>query len=331
MSPCQEIRTFVSLLQLYRSLKPDIVHHLRIKPVLYGGIAALIARVPATVSAITGLGDLFMGEGLKMRLARLCAAPAFHLALRRSRHVTIFQNPDDRDRFIQAGFCHETASCIIRGAGVDVSTFHFVPEVPGPPLVVLPSRLLWTKGVGEFVAAAAILRREGSPARFILIGAPDTGNPTSVPTAQLEAWRADGLIEWWGWQPLVNMPKLFAGAHIVCLPSYAEGVPLALIQGAAVGRPLVATDVSGCREIVRHGKNGILVPPRDAKALADAIRALVLDPDLRQKFGLEGRKLAVAEFRREKVITETLSVYRKLLLANMGKLGSFASLPLTKS
>jgi len=177
--------------------------------------------------------------------------------------------------------------------------------------VVLASRMLWDKGVEEFVNAAGSLQKKGVKAKFVLVGDADSGNPTAVPEAQLQIWNSSGIVEWWGQHN--DMPAVFARAHIVCLPSYREGLPKVLIEAAASGRAIVTTDVPGCREIVRHGENGLLVPVRDSKALADALRILIEDPALRAKMGDRGRKIAVAEFSKEQVIKETLSVYHELL------------------
>ena len=309
--PFQELKGFMALLRLYRGLRTDIVHHVTIKPVLYGGIAARMAGVPAVVSAVPGLGYVFINRGARIAVVRRLVMCVYRLALRQRRLRVIFQNPDDMVLFVKQGLVRRGDGVLIRGSGVDMENFSPRPEAPGTPVVLLASRMLWDKGVGEFVEAAHRLREAGVAARFVLVGDTDPGNPAAIPRTQLEAWRDAGAVEWWGHQ--ADMQEVFAAAQVVCLPSYREGVPKVLIEAAACGRPSVATDVPGCREIVRHEVNGLLVPPRDAQALADALRRLVEDPDLRARLGRAGRDIAVAEFSLRRVIDETLGVYSDLL------------------
>ena len=198
---------------------------------------------------------------------------------------------------------------LIRGSGVDTRRFFPQPEPAGIPLVVLPARMLWDKGIAEFVAAARILRAEGLEARFALVGDNDDQNPASVASSRLNAWEKEAVIEWWGWKE--EMEQIYAQAAIVCLPSfYREGVPKALIEAAACGRPLVTTDMPGCREIVRHGENGLLVPVRDDEALAKALRYLVENPSRRSIMGAASRTIAENEFSMELVISQTLAFYQ---------------------
>ena len=172
--------------------------------------------------------------------------------------------------------------------------------------------MVWDKGVKEFVTAAEILRRRGTGARFILVGDPDPENPASVPEEQLRTWRESGVVECWGRRS--DMPNVFALAHVVCLPSaYGEGVPKVLLEAAACGRPIVTTDSPGCREVVRHEDNGLLVPVRSTVELADALQRLIENPELRQKMGARGREIAVKEFALEKVVSETIALYEELL------------------
>ncbi|MFZ3059432.1 MAG: glycosyltransferase family 4 protein [Candidatus Methanoperedens sp.] len=311
VNPWQELGSIVALVSLYHKLQPDIVHHVTIKPVLYGGIAARLARVPAVVDAVTGLGYVFIARGFKLSLLRSAVKLGYKVALSHRNQRVIFQNPDDSALFLDAGIVTIRDTVLIKGSGVDTSIFTPLPEVRGTPLVVLASRMLWDKGVGEFVEAAKMLRAKGVHARFALVGDTDSGNPAAVSATQLETWKNPGEVEWYGKRD--DMPAVFSKAHVVCLPSYREGLPRALIEAAACGRAIVTTDTPGCREIVRHGENGLLVPVRDSKALADAVRTLIEDPVLRAKMGARGREIAVAEFSQEQVIKETLSVYHELL------------------
>lgn len=307
----QELNSLFALMSLYHRLKPDIVHHVTIKPIIYGGIAANLTRVPAVVNAVTGLGYVFIARGVKAYLLRSAVKLGYRIALGHKNQRIIFQNPDDSRTFLDAGIVIPQDIVHIKGSGVDMSLFTPLPEAPGSPTVILASRMLRDKGVEEFVIAAGSLQKKGVKAKFVLVGDTDSGNPAAVPEAQLEAWKSSGVVEWWGHHK--DMPTVFARAHIVCLPSYREGLPKVLIEAAACGRAIITTDTPGCREIVRHGENGLLVPVRDSKALADALQILIENPALRAQMGARGRQIAVAEFSQDQVTKETLSVYHDLL------------------
>lgn len=309
--PAQEVRSFVALWRLYRRLRPDLVHHVTIKPVLYGGIAARLARVPATVYAVTGLGYLFVTRSAKAAALRAVVKAIYRLALRHRRSRVIFQNPDDLAFFRDQRLVRPGQPALIRGSGVDTAVFCPHPEAQGAPVVTFASRMIWDKGIGEFIGAVKLLRGRGVEARFVLVGDTDPDNPAAVPPGQLMAWQASGLVEWWGRSD--DMPAVFARSHVVCLPSYREGLPKVLIEAAACGRALVAADVPGCREIVRHGVNGLLVPARSETDLADALQALLDSPRRRKEMGAAGRRLAVEEFSLDRVVRETLELYRDLL------------------
>jgi glycosyltransferase involved in cell wall biosynthesis len=235
----------------------------------------------------------------------------YRLALNHRNSCTIFQNPDDRGFMVEAKLVPIERAALIRGSGVDMTLFVPRPPPPAPGVVILPARLLWDKGIAEFVEAARILRHAGLDARCALVGEPPLHNRGSVPRETIEGWVRDGAVEWWGHQ--TDMPEVYARSHIVCLPSYyGEGVPRALIEAAACGRPIVTADTPGCREVVRHGVNGLLVPPRAAAPLAAALRELLLDPARCDAMGRQGRALAVAEFSVEHVVEATLQVYAGL-------------------
>lgn len=300
-----ELGTLARLVALYRREKPDLVHHVAMKPVLYGMLASRLAGVPHAVNALAGMGWLFTSTSLTARLIKPLVRLAFRFLLRSS--SVIVQNPDDLALMTSMGL---TDISIIRGAGIDLQLFQPVPEPAGPPLVVLPSRMLWDKGVGEFVEAARQLKKRDIVARFALVGAPDPENPATLSEARLAAWQDEGMVEWWGQH--TDMPKVYAQAHIVCLPSYREGLPQVLLEAAACGRPIVTTDVTGCRDtVMRNGENGVLVPVRDASALASALAKLIEDPDLRRRMGEHGRAYVVGEFSQERIISETLAVYQE--------------------
>jgi glycosyltransferase involved in cell wall biosynthesis len=308
MNPFVELRLLVHLLQCYRTLAPDLVHHVTVKPVLYGSIAARLAGVPAVVNALSGLGYLFMAEGLTSRLVRGAIKPLFACALNHSNSILILQNPDDARQF--EGLVEKRRIALIRGSGVDVDVFTPVPESEGPPVVVLPSRMLWDKGVAEFVEAARTLKQDGSAARFVLVGDTDSNNPTAVPLSALRRWDREGPVEWWGFQK--DMPAVFEKAHVVCLPSYREGLPKVLVEAAACARPIVTTDVPGCREVVQHDVNGLLVPMKNSSALAHALQTLIEDSSRREQFGSRGRQMVERGLSLDKVVSDTLRVYERL-------------------
>lgn len=309
-----EITTMRSIYQLYRTLKPDIVHQITVKPILYGGIAAQMLGVPAVVNAITGLGYVFTAHSLKWSMIRTATKIAYRATLEHANTRTIFQNPDDRERFVSSRMVRREKTVVIKGSGVDMVKFQPQPETGGLPLILFAGRLLWQKGIGEFVEAARRFHAAGVPARFVVVGYSEPSSPSAVPTEQLESWNRDGLIEWWG--RCTNMPEVFAQSHIVCLPSsYGEGVPKVLIEAAACGRAIVTTNTPGCREITRDGENGLLIPTGSSEALFAALKKLVEDAALRQQMGARGRQIAEAEFSLERICSETLALYAELLQA----------------
>lgn len=305
-----EVRSLGGLYRLFKSLQPDIVHLVTIKPVLYGGVMARLARVPVVVSAVPGRGHLFIAPGLRVCLARFFAKRVYRLALNHPNQRVVFQNPDDQCYFVENGLVDRDRTELIKGSGVDLN--EFLPSLTHsePPVVLLAGRMLWEKGVGAFVEAARALKSEGIAARFVLVGDAPFWNRSSIPQKTLLAWCEEGVVEWWGERK--DMPTVISGATLVCLPSYSEGLPKVLIEAAACGKPIVATDVPGCREICRHGINGLLVAVKSPSELARAIRTLLLDPDLCSKMGARGRQMAEEEFSAHRVVKETLALYLSL-------------------
>lgn len=311
-NPFSELKAVARISGIYKRFEPDIVHHVALKPVIYGSIAAWLARIPSVVNALAGLGRLFSSSSRGVRMLRPVVKTLFRLLLNNERTTLILQNPDDVETLCSSGVVDRKRVVLIRGSGVDVCEYRNRPEPDGPPVVLLASRMLWDKGVGEFVEAAQALRKGYPSVRFVLAGIGDDSNPASIPDAQLEQWNSHGDIEWVG--KCDDMPTLFARCHFVCLPTYyGEGIPKVLIEAASCGRPIVATDAPGCREIVRHGENGLLVPIRNVSALADAIRTLLDDPQLRSRMGAAGREIARKEFTIEAVTKSTLELYETML------------------
>lgn len=311
-NPVTEFRVIQQLVSTYKRLKPDLVHHVALKPVIYGSIAARLARAPHVVNALAGLGFLFSSSSTKARALRPIVKTLFRNLFNRPGSTLILQNPDDVESLCESGVVRRERVQLIKGSGVDVTKYRSVPPPAEPVCVLLASRMLWDKGVGEFVQAAQALEHEYPSVRFLLAGSGDDSNPASIPDEQLRSWHSTSNVEWLGNRE--DMPALFAGCHIVVLPTYyGEGVPKVLIEAASCGRPIVTTDAPGCREIVRHGVNGLLVPIRDAAALADAIRGLLDDPDMRVRMGQAGREIVKKEFTIEAVVKATLDVYENLL------------------
>jgi glycosyltransferase involved in cell wall biosynthesis len=309
-NPFYEAWTLACLVRLYRRFSPELVHHVGLKSVLYGSLAARLVSKMAVVNGLPGLGYLFTDQD-RAPFLRMIVENLLRVGLSRKHSVTVFQNSDDLAFFEDVGLLKEGQAALIRGAGVDCARFLPVPEPDGAPVALLPARMLWDKGVGEFVAAARLVRSGAPHVRFALVGGLDPGNPAGVPEKQLAEWTREGVVEWWGHQE--DMPRVFAKANLIVLPTYREGMPTVLAEGAAMGRALIAADVPGCREIVRPGVNGLLVPPRNAGALADAVRELLASPQTRARFAQAGRQIAVAEFAREHLVGQTLQLYRRLL------------------
>ena len=314
--PLTEARTLLGLRRLFRDVQPDLVHVFSPKLGVYAGAALRTSSVPAAVFSITGLGHGFSTPGLKGRVLRAILTLGFRVAFAPAARRVIFQNPEDREDLLALGVLARAKTELIRGSGVDVDDFVHVPEPGGRPVAMLAGRLLWDKGVGVFVEAARRLRAEGVDGRFVLVGEGDPENPEAVSDDQLQAWQDEGLVEWWGAHD-GKMPAVLAQSHVVCLPStYREGIPKILLEGAACGRPLVATDTRGCREVCLDGETGLQVPANDPAALADTLRALFQDPDRRARLGARARELAVDAFSSAAVCTRTVALYRSLLSAS---------------
>jgi glycosyltransferase involved in cell wall biosynthesis len=311
LNPFWEGVSLCRMVELYRREQPAIVHHMFMKPILYGSWAARAAGVPAVVNTFAGLGFAFAAEGWRSRLLRAGLIAGLRSALTMENSRALFENSADRERLIRAKVVRPERA-ILNGAGIDIKKFTPMAEKEGIPIVLLASRMLWAKGIGDFVHAARLLKEQRVPGRFVLVGPPDPDNPTSVSEAQLLAWQQEGLVEWWG--PQEDILPILASAHIIALPTfYGEGLPRILLEAQACARPVVGTTIPGCRAIVSDGENGFLVSPKDPRALAEAIRVLLEDRDLRGQMGACGRKKVVEEFSIEQVAHRTLELYQELL------------------
>jgi len=309
LNPFSEAATLARLTTLYRRIRPTHCHHFTVKCVLYGSLAARLAGAARTINAVTGLGHVFLSRSRRIGLLRRPILRLYRLCLRDT--DVIFQNDDDRRAFAAAGVLGQARVHVIRGSGVDVERFRPDPARRfdrTPVSILFASRLLWEKGLDELIEAARTLHARKIDAIVRIAGRPDPGNPSAVPATTLDAWRAMPNVELLGHRDDVD--RLLAQADIVVLPSHREGTPRILLEAAAAGLPLVATDVPGCREIVRGDDNGILVAERDGKALADALERLALDPAMRARMGTRSREIACAEFAEKQVLAATLEIYR---------------------
>jgi glycosyltransferase involved in cell wall biosynthesis len=314
LNPVRELIAILHLASIYQRKQPQIVHHFTIKPNFYGSIAALLARRDKVINTFTGLGFLFSEHPLAIGL-RSSVLPLAKLAFRASKGWSVFENRQDLETCLRLRLVLPERVVVIDG-NVDTQRFRpnhdSLPDNKDRPTVVLmAARLLWDKGVREFVEAARVLKARGLQVEFWLAGKPDNGNPMCVPEEFLKKWQEEGLINWLGHRN--DMPNLLQQVDIAVLPSYHEGVPRFLLEAAACGLPLVATDIEGCRVVVREGVNGFLVPPRNPTALADALERLLQDPSLRRRMGQASRHIAEVEFDERKVLAKWLALYERVL------------------
>jgi glycosyltransferase involved in cell wall biosynthesis len=312
LNPARELALIRRISAVYAAEKPDIVHHFTIKCVVYGSLLARWHGIPRRVNAVTGLGYVFSDSGFRARLLRPVVTNLIRATLRGEGSRLILQNRDDLAAFLAADLASAERTHVIMGSGVDTS--RFAPSLRpqnATMRVLLASRLLWDKGIREYIDAARLVKEKGLPIQFLLAGNPDAGNPASVPEPQITKWQESGAIEYLG--HVADMPRLLVNIDVAILPSYREGVPRSLLEAAACGLPIITTDVPGCREVVRHGINGLLVPPRDPAALAAAIRFMYERPGERARMGAAARDCAIRQFDQNIVFEKTYAVYHDLL------------------
>ena len=310
-NPMRECASIWELISLYRRERPHIVHHVALKPILYGALAAWWAKIPVVINAFAGLGYTFTERHDRVSPLQPVLTWGLKTAVCLNRSLVLCQNIEDRDRLIQDGIVPADQTRIVAGSGVDTEVFTMTDPPQGIPLVLLPARMLSDKGIMEFVQAARVLQGKGVRARFVLVGRCDDDNPAAIPQSQLLEWVHEGIVEWWGHRD--DMAKVYAGASIVVLPSYREGLPKVLLEAAACGKALIATDVPGCRDIVRHQTTGLLVPPRDSTTLAQAIETFLVNERLRDGMGKAARDYVVREFAVPRITAQMVSLYRELL------------------
>ena len=307
-----ELKTIIEIFRIYRRENPDIVHQVGLKPILYGTWAARFTGIRGIINAFGGLGHLFTAKSWSNKVIKKFIILIYRFTFSKDNIRLILQNPNDIQQIVDHRITSDKKTILIRGAGVDLESFAYSKEPGGTPVIMYAGRMLWSKGVGDLVKSAEILAKRKVECRIVLVGRPDPENPLSIPQKKLEEWVEGGFIEWWGYRD--DIAQVLKESAIVVLPSvYGEGVPKILIEAAAVGRPIIATDIPGCREIVHDGINGLLVPGNDIEALTSAIERLLNDNDLRQIFGSEGRKLVENEFSDQIVSQATLEIYREFL------------------
>lgn len=313
LNPVSELKLLMTIAKLYRIEQPDIAHHFTIKCVVYGTLAARLAGIKRKINAVTGLGHVFTSEGRLQRLLRPIVSTLMRFALFGKTGRLILQNHDDEELFRANHLAKLNQIRVIRGSGVDIERFQPGRRALSDKMirVLLATRLIYDKGIEEYVQAARILKEGGIEIEFLMAGAADAGNPSAVPEQAISRWQAERLLIPLG--HIDDMHSLLKQVDIVVLPSYREGTPRILLEAASCGLPIVATDVPGCREIVKHQVNGLLVPVKNPYSLANAIKYLAENPHERERMGKEGRRIAVEEFSEKLVIRETLSVYRELI------------------
>lgn len=313
--PFHEAATIRSLFEVHRAVRPDIVHHVTIKPVLYGGLIARALAVPA-VHSVSGLGYVFIQNAHDhpaKRVLRAGLERLYRLVFSEPRSRVVFQNPTDRAHFVDRGLVPLERTRLVAGSGVDAERFAECPLPPlDAPLVLLPARLLYDKGVGEFVAAARALRARHPTWRFVLAGRIDPGNPARIDEATVRSWVAEGTVEWWSDRGPLDMPGAYAAAALVVLPSYREGLPLAVAEAQCVGRAVVTADVPGCRDAIVDGETGWLVPARDTASLESTMERAILEVDELKRRSQNAAKFACATFAQRRIFEELLSIYSEL-------------------
>ncbi len=294
---------------VYRQVQPDLAHHVALLPTLVGSLAAIGLPI-VCLNALAGLGFAFTSRTPKAVFIRFTIVPLLRWLLRRRRNSVLVQNPDDRAAIRSLGVSDEKIA-LIPGSGVNIDALTPLPDPPPPVAAGFVGRLLSDKGLPTLVEAHALLASRGQPVEFLIAGEPDPANPASIPQATLAEWKRRPGLTFLG--HVDDIGAFWARAHIAVLPSLREGLPMSLLEAAACARPIVATDVPGCREIARDGVNALLVPPNDATALADAISRLAGDAELRRHFGAAGRRIVEDEFSHRRIGREIVALYQRLL------------------
>lgn len=292
LNPFKDFQLFLQLVKIYQQVKPDYLFLYTIKPVIYGSIAAFIIPECKVFSMITGLGYIFT-EDQASNWLRALVTWLYRFALKRSDQV-FFQNPDDFKLFSNLSIVKPEKIVLVNGSGVNLDYYHKTVVPDGPPVFLLIARLLKEKGIAEYIEAAARVKKEHPEAVFRMICWQLEGGPSVISNAQVESWKQDGLVEIYG--EVADVRPLLAEASVYVLPSYREGTPRTVLEAMAIGRAIITTDVPGCRETVEEGVNGYLVPLKDSKKLAEAMKRFILEPELIARMGAESRKIAEQKY-----------------------------------
>ena len=300
------------LFKIYKKENPNLVHHVGLRPIIIGSIASKIAGIKNTVATFTGMGFLFTNERKSSFISKILM---FFLPWLLKDSFVSAQNKEDYN-FLKINGIKKEKIQLIKGAGVNLNKYKYVPEPKGVPVVLMHSRILWDKGVSEFIEAARLCQKLKCNSKFVLAGMPDPKNPSSVPKKIWKKWRQDKTVNCIGHKTQKQLMDILPKSSIVCLPSYREGVPKSLLEGISCGRPIVATNIAGCREVVRQGVNGYLVPPKKSWLLAKAIIKLAKNFQQRRKMGQLSRKIAEQKFSEEIINKKTILLYKKVLLNN---------------
>ena len=309
-NPFKELKSLISIWSLFRRLKPDIVHLVTIKPYLYGGIIARLSKVPSLVSAVSGLGSLFVQEDLRNKFIRIILYQIYKFAFGHQNQKIIFQNQKDLNYLVNWGVLKKEKTILIPGSGVNLDEFKNFDEPDNTTTICFAGRLIKEKGVFDFVSAARILKQKNINARFLLVGSKDLKSPSTLNEKELDKIRNEGIVEILGHKK--NIAEVYAQSHIVCLPSYREGLPKSLVEAGAASRPVVTTDVPGCRDSIIPNKSGLLVPVKDPNKLAEVLQLLIENKEMRITMGKVGRQLAENKFSIKKIVQKHIDIYKLL-------------------
>mgnify|MGYP006125819121 FL=1 len=305
------LKTLIAIIKIFREVNPQLVHLVTIKPIILGGIAARFTKIHGVIAAVSGLGSSFLDNGIYGKIKLFFIKKLYRISLGNLNIQVICQNQNDTEDVQKISQLPLANFSLIEGSGVSLTKFRYSEDNREIPNVIMASRLLCDKGVMEFVDAARSLKESKTNVNMILVGEPDPDNPSSITKLQVTSWEREGILEYWGHQE--DMEKILQQSSIVVLPSYREGFPKILIEAAACGRAVITTDVPGCRDAIYNGVTGILVPEKNAVALADAIKELALNPNLYKEMGKKGRKMAENRFDEKNVISKHLEIYNQLL------------------
>lgn len=309
LNPINEILAIIQLWKILSLFQPVIIHAVAQKPVIYAGLVLKFFKSVRFVAALGGVGFIFTARSVKASILKPLVKFYLKFALRGRNTALILQNKDNIQTVSNLNIISENRIRLVRGAGVEIEKYCPSPIPKGVPMIILPARMLWDKGVAEFVRVARRIKAQGVNARFTLVGDIDQHNPASVTQHQIDQWVEEGVVEQWGRRD--DMDTVYPQASIVCLPSYNEGMPKVLLEAASCARPIVAFDVSGCREIVRDGVNGFLVNFGDETALETAIVTLIKDKSLCKKMGVNGREIVEQEFSGEMINAQTFGIWNE--------------------